>query len=904
MGVFSRKSQSVKNMTEVLIFAVLLTVMTGFIGMDTVEAYSDTDVYYTDGITGGGIYFDKTSGTVTDCDESVTNAVIPDTIDNVQVTVLGATAFENCQKLKTVDISGGVKQLGHRTFKGCTSLETINIDSDNAYFSSIDGVLFDKNNTYIYKYPQNKLGTEYSMPSGTKSSIQGAFSGSNYLQKVVLNEGFETVSIDCFKNCSKLREVSLPAGLVRINEYAFAGCSSLTNVDLPDTVTGISNYLFKDCTSLQTITVGKNIASIANTAFMGCDSLKYINVDENNARYTSENGVLYNKDKTELLRYPSGKTESGFVIPDSVTAIGINAFSRSQNLRLIDIPGSVTEIKSSAFLDCDLLNNVVIPGNVKQIGAYAFSGCDSLTDLTISTGVERIEDGAFEYEPQLQEVILPQGITSIGDRAFSGCGKLKKLVIPSSVTTIGSDILAGSQGAVIYCESGSTAESYATENGISSSKPDQKDDPVITAKKSQTITASNYQKIYGDKAFSLGASARTALTYKCLNTDVADVSGDGTVTIKSAGTAVIEITAAETDEYYKASKEVTVTVSKSEQPEYTGAAEYTKTYGDKNFTVSVPAKTKVSFTSSDSEVAEVISTSGNNAQIYVKSSGTAVVTAKAAEDKNYKSKEYRVTVNVSKAEQKITETDKYSVNYGCVPFKLKVSAKTPASYESLNPDVAEVSENGIVTVKNIGTAVIRINAPETGQYKGASAEVTLKVEKALQTISSPSSITREFRPNGYYSINAKSKTDITYKSSNIDIADVTSTGKIIMKNPGKVTITITAAMTDKYKGAVRKMTFTTVFKKPVLTARSYSGKKIKLTWSQVPGASGYKLYIYDNAKKKYVCRLTKGASVKSVTHKGLKAGRTYKYKVRAYRVVNGKKIYSSYSKVKSVKAKR
>ncbi len=124
-----------------------------------------------------------------------------------------------------------------------------------------------------------------------------------------------------------------------------------------------------------------------------------------------------------------------------------------------------------------------------------------------------------------------------------------------------------------------------------------------------------------------------------------------------------------------------------------------------------------------------------------------------------------------------------------------------------------------------------------------------------------------------------------------------------LKNPGKVTVTITAKGSDNYRSAVKKITINSKLKKPVIKATALKGGKVRLSWKSVPGAKGYRIYIYDKAKKKYVHRLTKKASVKSVTHRGLKKGEIHRYKLKAYRTVGSKRVYSSYSAVRSVKVK-
>ena len=124
-------------------------------------------------------------------------------------------------------------------------------------------------------------------------------------------------------------------------------------------------------------------------------------MEENNQSYCSEDGVLFNKDKTELIQYPSKKADKQYVIPSSVTSIGDNAFYGCSSLTSIEIPSSVTSIGNGAFSRCSSLTSIEIPEGVTSIRNGAFSGCSSLTSIDI-----------------------PNSVTSIGASAFSSCSKL------------------------------------------------------------------------------------------------------------------------------------------------------------------------------------------------------------------------------------------------------------------------------------------------------------------------------------------------------------------------------------------------------------------------------------------------------------------------------------------------
>lgn len=227
-------------------------------------------------------------------------------------------------------------------------------------------------------------------------------------------------------NNNPVRDYEFPRGITSISGYAFYGCTSLVSVTIPDSVT-----------------------EITTEAFSGCTSLARITVEPNNRDYSSQNGILYNKAKTQIIYVPRGISGS-VTIPDGVTSIASSDFNGCELLTAITIPNSVKKIGDYAFSNCPLLTNVVYNGDFSQwitIEGYndAFSADVSITYSDGTTmpqylKIETMEEGGSivtGYRGSPQNVVIPSGVTKISSYAFQGCTSLVSITIPSSVTEIG-----------------------------------------------------------------------------------------------------------------------------------------------------------------------------------------------------------------------------------------------------------------------------------------------------------------------------------------------------------------------------------------------------------------------------------------------------------------------------------
>ena len=227
-----------------------------------------------------------------------------------------------------------------------------------------------------------------------------------------------------------------------IGKRAFSWNRNIVNVKISEGVKTIGDGAFEE-SSVETIVLPASLTDVGEQPFKWCSKLESIIVHEDNEVYSSDaNGVLFNKDKTVLVRYPQGNERTSYSIPDTVKTVHNRAFLDSYYLVGVTLPDSITAIEEFAFYSCDNLEAVVIPDGVTTIERNTFMLCSKLVSVTIPSGVTKIEDLAFDACYNLRDVTIPDGVKSIGKGAFDYC-KLKSITIPSSVETIGSYAFEG-----------------------------------------------------------------------------------------------------------------------------------------------------------------------------------------------------------------------------------------------------------------------------------------------------------------------------------------------------------------------------------------------------------------------------------------------------------------------------
>ena len=506
------KRKIIAIVTSVFMVLTVCMIPTGFVAAD-----DGTEVKCTEGITGGAIYFDPSTNTITKCDSAVTSAVIPSEIDGEPVTAIGYNAFRECDALTSVTIPDSVTVIKEHAFDDCSNMTDVAIPGsvtsigDSAFrecdaLTSVtlpDGILSigamafyscDEITSIDIPKSVTTIGDEAFNCCNNLNSLTVNANNSNYsTENDVLFDKEKTLLIQylrakrktsysipdtvreigysAFYNSSNLKSIWLPNNLESIADKAFCGCSSLTGITIPNGVTAIGNEAFASCSKLLTVAIPDSVTSIGNDAFKPCKSLISITVGDNNEYYASDNGVLYDKKQKALLLYPSANNNNSYVIPDGVMTIGKMAFYSCKSLTDVTIPDSVTSIGNNAFASCSALTSITIPDSVTSIGNNALDNCKSLTSITVDENNKYYssKDGVlfnkdrtvlilYPRSNNRKSYIIPDSVTTIEDWAFESCNSLTGILIPDSVTSIELNSFSWIETLTLFANKGSYAE--------------------------------------------------------------------------------------------------------------------------------------------------------------------------------------------------------------------------------------------------------------------------------------------------------------------------------------------------------------------------------------------------------------------------------------------------------------
>ena len=372
---------------------------------------------------------------------NVTDMVIPEGVCRI-----GGDAFGRCTALTEITIPVSVELIEYSAFYECSALSNVNYAGTLANWNSI----------------RIEECNEMLQNAYLASNIISGTCGENLFW--TLNGTTKTLSI-------------LGSGMM--SDYSPWGSSStapwfpyrdnIQNVVFSEGITYIGENAFYSCSSLENVTLPLSLATVGYRAFANCPTLAAFIVPEEHEGFRADNGILFSKDGSTLVVFPSGYASTSYAVPNTVTAIadyafcgcgtltevtlpiivreiGDCAFSGCRSLESINIPNTVTAINYGTFFGCYNLPSVDIPETVISIGSQAFYDCSNLDGIQIPAGVTSIGDRAFKYCSNLSAINLPEGISAIEEHTFYTCSRLASVTLPSTLISIGDE-------AFHYCQS-------------------------------------------------------------------------------------------------------------------------------------------------------------------------------------------------------------------------------------------------------------------------------------------------------------------------------------------------------------------------------------------------------------------------------------------------------------------
>ena len=418
---------------------------------------------------------------------NATSVTMPNTI-----VLIEANAFKG-KNLRSIMIPSSVTTVGDGAFSQMAALTTINVAPGNTHFYSNDGVLIEKigSNDWVASYPVAKTGTEYAVPEGIYGVRTGAFQCAANLIKLTLpaslKESPSSAEFTGYSSAAKLANIEvaagntafksidgvlvsldgkkliaypnakpgavssfpayqgvigqpsasvykIPDGVEIVGQAAFAQVNGLTAIEL-NKVKKLEKGAFDKQTKLRNVRLGSSVDTIEEGAFGGNQNLTAFDVDPLNPNYTSDDGVIYNADKTELVLFPGGKGGEYTTLP-TTTKIRRRAFYYNNVLAKVNFNKDLEVIDGDAFQATTELKNITFeaPARVKSIGTFAFQG-SGLTELNIPASLQTVDWSAFGFS-KLKKITVADGsqLQSINKEAFNGCKDLEEFTFEGSST--------------------------------------------------------------------------------------------------------------------------------------------------------------------------------------------------------------------------------------------------------------------------------------------------------------------------------------------------------------------------------------------------------------------------------------------------------------------------------------
>ena len=861
------------------------------------------------------------------------------------VTSIGNYAFRGCSSLTSATIGNSVTSIGDSAFEWRSALTSINIPDS---VTSIGNSAF---------YGCSSL-TSITIPNGVTSIGGGAFSGCSSLVSITIPDGVTSIGSSSFYGCSSLTSINIPDGVTSIGDSAFDGCSSLTSINIPDSVTSIGEDAFYNCSKLANVHYSGDSESwkkITISSGNTCLTNAFIHYNSTGTKivWTYKDGVLTIGGSGEMDEYKGFLSSRPWqtylseiktvVIEDGVTSIGGNAFDKCTSLRNVTIGNSVTSIGNNAFSRCSSLTSINIPDGVASIGDIAFYDCSSLTNITIPDSVTSIGECAFDDCSKLANVHYSGDSESWKKIKISNYNHaLTNAFIHynSTGTKIVWTMVWTTEGGVLTISGSGEMDEY---KGFLNSRP-----WLAYLKNIKYVVIEGGVTTIGSSAFE-GMSALTEVTFKgsapkfgenCFKgtAAVAKYTCDETWTsdvLQNYGGTIIW-NATHTGEELVDKEAVAPTCTKSGLTESKKCSVCGVTILEQKV-VDALGHTEVI----DAAVAPTCTKTGLTEGKHCLVCNAALVEQKVVDalghteviDKavaptctqtGLTEGKHCSVCNAVLVEQKVVDALGHTevIDKAVAPTCTKTGLTEGKHCSVCNAVLVEQKVVGALGHTIVIDKAVNPTYNKTGLTAGSHCSVCNEVitkQKVvpMKLVAAPKKVKAQSAgyarvriswgkvsyATGYAVYRATSKKG-TYKyigktSKNYYTDAKRTTGTTYYY---KVRAYRTVNKANKY-GAYSAIVYAKALPAtPVLTAKNAGTRKIKLSWKKISGAHGYEIYRATSKNGKYALakRVTSGSTL-SFTNTRLTRGKTYYYKIRAYRTVKRSRKYGAFSTVKYAK---